>query len=114
MNVTTHIGLVVVDIAIVQRDCAAANVDATSSVLPAGANIALSERRAPQRGDGKEYTVVCLVASAYVLRRRESTSKTQYGFTPSGRWGGHGRVFGGVLQNARKTLCSSRSGRTET
>ena len=34
--------------------------------------------------------------------------------TPSRRWGGHSRVFGGVLQNARKTLCSSRSGRTET
>ena len=37
---TAYISLVVVDVAIVQRDCAVVNVDATSAGLPAGANMA--------------------------------------------------------------------------
>ena len=49
MKVSAYIGLVVVDVAVVERDCAAVDVG-TTSVLPNNKHI--GEKEAPQRGDG--------------------------------------------------------------
>ena len=47
---STHVNIVGVDFAIVERDCATANVDATTSILPN--NKARQQKQAPQWGDG--------------------------------------------------------------
>ena len=110
MKASAHNGLVVVDIAIVQCDClSTVDEDATSS-LPN--NKARQKKRAPQWGDG--VVSWCKKRSTYILRAHKGAthSTSVKRAPPSGRWGGHGGAFGGVLRNARKSLCSSRSGTT--
>ena len=61
MKASAHRGLVVVDIAAVERDCATIDDDATS-ILPN--NKARQSKRAPHRGDG---LVSCVGSSQLTL-----------------------------------------------
>ena len=52
MKASAYSGLVVVDVAIVERDCAIYDAETTSALLKQGQAWHIREKQAPQRGDG--------------------------------------------------------------
>ena len=52
MKASAYSSLVVVDVAIVERDCAIYDAETTSALLKQGQAWHIREKQAPQRGDG--------------------------------------------------------------